>query len=73
MMVDFSPAQIRALRDLLAEHCARPGHTDLYVDPVTDVETTPEELLVIVVLAEALSRSDQIAASVRAARNTDTS
>lgn len=67
MTVDFSPSQIMALRDLIAEHLARPGHTDVYVDAGRGVETTAAELLVTLTLAEAMTRSREIAAGVREA------
>jgi hypothetical protein len=65
MLIDFSPSQIMALRDLLVEHLLCPGHTTIYVDAARQIETTPEELLVTVTLAEVQTRAGEIAAGVR--------
>lgn len=64
MMIDLSPSQIMALRDLVAQHLARPEHTEVYVDAARGVETTAAELLVTLTLAEAMTRSSELAAGV---------
>jgi hypothetical protein len=41
----FSDSQIIALRDILLSHITAPGHTEVFIDVITGEETTPEELL----------------------------
>lgn len=43
--VTFSPSQLMALRTLIAEYLRTAGHTEVFVDALRRVETTPEGLL----------------------------
>lgn len=40
-------SQLMALRTLVSEHLLCPGHVEVYVDVVDDVETTPAELFAL--------------------------
>jgi hypothetical protein len=45
MLINLSHAHALALCDMLAEYIRTPGHTEIFVDVVRDVETRPEVLL----------------------------
>lgn len=66
MLIELSPAQLRALTGMLLDTITRPAHTEVHVDIVEQVETTPEDLLVL--FMDALAPSRNVAADYRAAR-----
>ena len=49
MLFEFNPSQLMALRSVVAEHMLCPAHTEVFVDVGTGVETTIEDLLVLLV------------------------
>lgn len=60
MKVDFTPSQIMALLSIVGGVLTTPGHVEVHHDVVRQVDTTPEELLLILMdanlRAEAESR-----------------
>ena len=51
MRVTLTPSQLLALTDLVCEHVQREEHTAVYLDVVRDVQTTPTELLAVLLAA----------------------
>ena len=49
MLVDLSPSQVLALANIVAHDLLQPDHVEVHVDIVRRVETTPEELLYLLV------------------------
>jgi hypothetical protein len=45
--ITFTPSQVMALATLVGEHMRMAGHTEVFIDAVRCVETTPEDLLKI--------------------------
>lgn len=45
MLVDLTPSQVMALGDILLAYTMTPGHIEVFVDVVHQVETRPEDLL----------------------------
>jgi hypothetical protein len=45
MLIDLTPSELLALRDIVADYLTRPLHGEVFVDVVNQVETTPEQLL----------------------------
>jgi hypothetical protein len=43
----LTPSQLMALRDIVAHYLTIPTHSEVFVDVHRDVETTPEELLAL--------------------------
>ncbi len=50
--VPFSPSQLMALQDLVLDYVMRPGRLEAFIDAARGVETTPEDLLQLLVGAE---------------------
>lgn len=51
-LIELTASQLMALRDLVAEHLRCPNATEVYIDVVRDVETTPSDLLVALMQEE---------------------
>jgi len=66
MMIDLSPSQVRALTGILLDTLTRPDAVRVHVDVVEQVETTPEELLVL--LMDALAPGQHVGDDFRRAR-----
>jgi hypothetical protein len=52
IFVPFTASQLMALQDLLLDYVLRPGRLEVFRDVVRGVETTPEQLLSILVGSE---------------------
>jgi hypothetical protein len=49
IFVPFTASQLMALQDLLLDYVLRPGRLEFFVDVARGVETTPEQLLAVLV------------------------
>lgn len=47
--IRLTTSQLMALKDLVLEHLLCPTHTEVYIDVWRNIETTPEELLQVLV------------------------